>query len=279
VSGFWERIGRAGRAAALVAVGLAGGAAALAVASVPGSDGVIHGCYGITVASGTTKPAATAPLRIIDPSASQSCATTTSLGGGPPSEAALDWNAAGPQGPTGPAGVPGQTGGPGQPGAQGPAVTIAAGHTFTIAGGQVITVGNSPGLTIAPPAINNAHPVGIVVIGSGRSALTFDISGLGFANQTATSGSGGGAGKVSLHDISITKKVDKSSPSLFRYCANGKHLPQVSIQMRKAGKTYLKYILSSVLVSSYQTGGSGHAGQPTESLSLNFTKIEIRYSK
>jgi hypothetical protein len=270
---------------ALLAVGLAGGAAAIAVASVPGSDGVIHGCYPISVTGGTTKPTATATLRIIDPSANQTCATTTAVGGGPPTEAALDWNAAGPQGPAGPAGpagVPGQigaTGAPGKTGAAGPAITIAEGHTFTIAGGQVITVGSTPGVTLAPPTVNTAHPVGIVVIGSGRSALTFTISGLGFAGGASQSGSGGGAGKVSTHDISITKSVDKASPTLFKYCANGKHIPKASIELRKAGKTYLRYTLTNAVISSYQTGGSAHAGEPTESLSLNFTKIEIQYSK
>lgn len=31
----------------------------------------------------------------------------------------------------------------------------------------------------------------------------------------SSQGSGGGAGKVTLHDISITKNVDKSTPTLF----------------------------------------------------------------
>src|SRR5205807_3261931 len=135
--GLWQRIGRSGRTAVLLAAGLAGGAAAVAVATVPGSDGVIHACYSITNTNGL--PVTTgANLRIIDSSA-QACTTNTDV---PTAERALDWNVAGRAGPTGPAGTPG-----GQ-GPQGPAVTIAAGHTLTLAGGQVITVGNGNGVTV-----------------------------------------------------------------------------------------------------------------------------------
>src|SRR5262245_10475584 len=46
-------------------------------------------------------------------------------------------------------------------------------------------------------------------------------------NQTGAhaTGGGGGAGKVHVHDISFTKFVDKSSPTLMLFCAGGKHIP------------------------------------------------------
>ena len=218
-------------------------------------------------------PVAGPNLRIIDPSAGQTCATTTSVGGAPPTERALDWNTAGPAGPAGPTGPTGQTG------SQGGTTTVAQGHTFTTAGGQVITVGSSPGITLAPPAIHGA--IGEVVIGSGKSALTFDIVGLGLVNPgtSAQTGSGGGAGKVAIHDISITKTVDKASPTLSLFCANGKHIPKVTIALRHAGKVYLTYHLDNVLISSYQTGGHGIGGAPVESLTLNFAKLALQDSK
>jgi hypothetical protein len=256
-------------------VGLAGGGAALAVASVPDSNGVISACVPETATGTTTVPVGGPNLRIIDTNAGQGCTST-----GPTTEHSVTWNAAGPQGPTGPAGAQGPAGAPGQTGAAGPAVTVAQGHTFTIAGGQVITVGNSPGVTIAPPPINTRHPVGQVSLGSGAQALLFNVAGLNLVQGgTAASGGGGGAGKAAIHDITITKTVDKSSPTLFKFCANGKHIPKVSISLRKAGRTYLTYKLTDVVISSYQTGGSGNTSQPTESLSLNFTKIEVTYAK
>ena len=38
-------------------------------------------------------------------------------------------------------------------------------------------------------------------------------------------GGGGGAGKVNVHDISISKYLDKSSALLMSHCCTGKHIP------------------------------------------------------
>src|SRR5215467_9287803 len=48
-------------------------------------------------------------------------------------------------------------------------------------------------------------------------------------------GGGGGTGKVQVHDISVTKFVDKSTAALFLHCASGKHIPNGLITVRKAG--------------------------------------------
>jgi type VI secretion system Hcp family effector len=279
--GLWERIGRSGRAVLLLGVGLAGGATALAVASVPDPSGVVHACYTVAITGTTTEPATGANLRIIDPSLGQTCATTSTFGAGPGNERTLDWNTQGPAGPQGAAGPTGPSGTPGtagQTGPSGPPTTIAAGHTLTISGGQVITVGGASGVTIAQPPISTRGAIGEVFIGTGKSALTFNIVALGLTNPdtTSQSGSGGGAGKVSVHDISITKKVDKASPTLFLYCANGKHFPKVTVQLRKAGKVYVRYNLTNAQISSYQSGGHGNGGVPVESLSLSFSKIQIQ---
>jgi len=73
-------------------------------------------------------------------------------------------------------------------------------------------------------------------------------------------GSGGGAGKASFQDISITKFIDLASPVLILACANGKHITKGTITVRKAGENpleYLKITLEKILVSAYSTGGSG----------------------
>jgi type VI secretion system secreted protein Hcp len=91
-------------------------------------------------------------------------------------------------------------------------------------------------------------------------------------------GGGGGAGKVSMSDISFSHTYDKASPVLMSSCCSGKHIPQATLSVRKAGSTqdYLKYKLSDLLISSYQLqGNSGEA--PTENVSINFSKVEITY--
>src|SRR5215467_7376808 len=94
-------------------------------------------------------------------------------------------------------------------------------------------------------------------------------------------GGGGGAGKVNVHDISITKFVDKSSPELMLACANGKHIKEGLITVRKAGENpveYLKIKLTDILVSGVQE--AGHGGDTlTENLTLNFAKFHVDYQE
>src|SRR5262245_21929107 len=59
---------------------------------------------------------------------------------------------------------------------------------------------------------------------------------------SAHMGGGAGAGKVNVQDISFTKYIDKSSPSLFLSCANGKHIPTATLVVRKAGEKPLEYL-------------------------------------
>ena len=96
-------------------------------------------------------------------------------------------------------------------------------------------------------------------------------------------GGGGGAGKVSMQDFHFVMKVNKSSPKLLLACANGEHIKKATLVCRKAGKEqqeFLKITLSDLLVSSYQTGGSGHGDVlPTDQISLNFAKIEYEYKE
>jgi type VI secretion system secreted protein Hcp len=94
-------------------------------------------------------------------------------------------------------------------------------------------------------------------------------------------GGGGGAGKVDIHDIAVTKYLDKSSPELMLACCSGKHIPTGLVTVRKAGEhplEYLKIKLTDILVSSVQNAGAGSENL-TETLSLNFAKFEVAYQQ
>jgi type VI secretion system secreted protein Hcp len=94
-------------------------------------------------------------------------------------------------------------------------------------------------------------------------------------------GGGGGAGKVSVQDISITKYVDKGSPTLMAACCSGKHFKEAVLTVRKAGDKPLEYIkltMKEVIVSSISTGGSGGEDRLTENLSLNFAEFKVEYT-
>src|SRR5262245_66611402 len=82
-------------------------------------------------------------------------------------------------------------------------------------------------------------------------------------------GGGGGAGKVSVHDISITKFVEKSSCDLMYACASGKHIKEGLITVRKAGEKpleYLKIKLTDILISGIQEAGHGGGDQMTQTV-------------
>jgi type VI secretion system secreted protein Hcp len=76
----------------------------------------------------------------------------------------------------------------------------------------------------------------------------------GMAQQgTAAKGGGMGAGKVAVHDITVTKQVDMASPKLFDACATGKHIASAQITCRKAGGSAIEYWtikLTDILISS-----------------------------
>ncbi len=103
--------------------------------------------------------------------------------------------------------------------------------------------------------------------------------------QSGTSGhgGGGGAGKVVAQDFHFVKRLDKSSPVLMIACATGMHYKTGVLTARTAGaglqQEYLKITMEDVLISSYQTGGSGSGIIPTEQVSLNFAKLEISYKE
>ena len=248
----------------LLAVGLAGGAAAVAVATVPDSSGVVHACYSV---DGSGNPVTTgANLTVIDPSAGQTC---SSPAGAAANRRALDWNV------TGPAGQPGS---PGQQGPQGPpgnTATITKGGTLTLSGGQVLQVESAGGGVTLPTPSRHLPGGSNMAIGSGASALSFPILSVSLLGSGA---GGGGSARTSVHDISITKTVDKSSPKLFQACANGKHFPKVAITLRKAGgKTYLRYDLKQVFVTSIQSAGAPNDTRPTEQVTLTYASVQIHY--
>ncbi len=84
----------------------------------------------------------------------------------------------------------------------------------------------------------------------------------------------------SFSEISVTKDTDETSPLLFAEACVGKS-KTVTIHFCETGDTalltYLEFDLSDVLISGFSVnaGGSGH---PSESLSLNFSKIIMKYT-
>jgi type VI secretion system secreted protein Hcp len=99
---------------------------------------------------------------------------------------------------------------------------------------------------------------------------------------SAQAGGGAGAGKVNVQDLSFTKWVDLSSSSILQAVCTGKHIPEVTLVVRKAGDTPLEYItitMNEVLLSALSTGGSGGEDRLTENVTLNFAKFKYEYKE
>jgi type VI secretion system secreted protein Hcp len=100
--------------------------------------------------------------------------------------------------------------------------------------------------------------------------------------QTGTMayGGGGGAGKANFGDFSFMMRMNKATPKLMQACANGSHIPDAILTCRKAGdkqQEYMTYKFYDLLISSYQTSASSE--EPTESVSFNFSKMEMEYKE
>lgn len=103
-------------------------------------------------------------------------------------------------------------------------------------------------------------------------------------SQSGTTHAGGGAGggKANFQDLSCTKWVDRSSPTIMMHCASGQHIEEATLFVRKAGgKTPLEYIviaMKNCIITSVSTGGSGGEDRLTENISINFAEVEYKYT-
>ena len=88
-------------------------------------------------------------------------------------------------------------------------------------------------------------------------------------------GTGGGVSKANVQDLSVSFRMSAASPGMMEKCATGDHLDKATLTCLKAGGSQEKYHtieLEDVVISSYQTGGSGD-DMPIESMTLNFSKV------
>ena len=130
-----------------------------------------------------------------------------------------------------------------------------------------------------------------------KGEIDIESFSFGMSQVGSHSGVGGGSGKVSVHDISISASVNLSSPQLALACASGKHIPSGLITCRKAGGKadnssaveFLIIKMNDVLISGYSLGSKpldsgfsslpeGDNDVPTDQISLNFAKVSLLYT-
>jgi len=90
------------------------------------------------------------------------------------------------------------------------------------------------------------------------------------------------AGKADFHDFTVTKRVDKSTPYLNKFCALGKHIPKGVIEICTTTgnkEVLLKYTVEHVVVSAVNIGGGHGQEVPVETVSFQFGKIKWEYNQ
>jgi type VI secretion system secreted protein Hcp len=91
----------------------------------------------------------------------------------------------------------------------------------------------------------------------------------------------GSTGAAQLSDLNLSKYLDKASPLLMLRCADGKHIPTAVLTCRSAGEKPVNFYvirLTDVIVTSVSVSGAAGSDRPTESLSLNYARIEWEYT-
>jgi len=76
------------------------------------------------------------------------------------------------------------------------------------------------------------------------------------ASQTGSAhgGTGSGAGKVQIQDLTITHYVDQSSTDLLKHLTSGKHIDEGMLVVRKAGGTAVEYFKFKIILPAFARG-------------------------
>lgn len=90
-------------------------------------------------------------------------------------------------------------------------------------------------------------------------------------------------GRLNCQDISLTKIMDAATADIINAMCTAKNLATCKIYILKSvgdtalgQKLVMTYEMEETMISSYSVGGGG-GGEPTETITLNFTKLTWTY--
>ena len=130
-----------------------------------------------------------------------------------------------------------------------------------------------------PPAKGSSKSAIAVTLGNlgcttalGPDAFDVQAWSFGASNPVDLISGGGGAGKVNVQDLNVSKAFDACSPALLGAVTTGKAFPSLTLAATNKDGTTTTVTLSDVRVSSWQASGSS-ATPASESVSFAFTKF------
>ena len=92
------------------------------------------------------------------------------------------------------------------------------------------------------------------------------------------SGSGGGAPKAKVGDLTFIHAIDRATPNLASYCFHGRRVRQATLTLRKAGGVpfeYFRMVMSDVVIT--HVGPASGGNMAIETVSLSFSSIKQEY--
>jgi len=101
----------------------------------------------------------------------------------------------------------------------------------------------------------------------------------GLQAPAAMGGAASTTGRAALQELVVTKRVDRSTPTLMQFVRNHKVVSEVILTVRKAGATpleYLKIELSNARITSLTT--HSESADLIERIQLGCTKIRVTYT-
>ena len=116
-----------------------------------------------------------------------------------------------------------------------------------------------------------------IALGGGQQSC-FPALSAGFEltnTGSAHTGGGGGAGKAVFGDVSIVKSMDASSPKLFLWTANGKHLREVTITITPKNQVPGTIKLTDVQITKFQPQASLQSGVAGETVNFDYAQVCI----
>lgn len=127
----------------------------------------------------------------------------------------------------------------------------------------------APPAQSAAPVVENAITVMLEGPADVVDATSFAF---GAVNITSTGSGGPGAGRVEYKQLSLVREVDASTPKLLEAVVTGKHHPRVELRQGA-----LRIRFEDVVIVDYNLfGKAGKDGGQTETLILEFTKVDVR---
>ena len=96
---------------------------------------------------------------------------------------------------------------------------------------------------------------------------------------------GGGAGKATFKELTITKKTDLMSDKLFESCVTGEHFDTMVIELRRSsqggggkGGTFLKWEFKLVMIQDISWSGSDGDDICEETVVIQYGAMKVTYT-